>query len=512
MFRWSRWFYVVAVLYCCTFKVTTAQFDAAEVVKVIEQTMNCYNNKPGLMVSVVKEGKTIFSRGFGVRNIETKEPVTPDTRFGIASVSKSFAATLLVKLLYEKTKRLPLLPTNDQFRVKHIYSNLIYGLITYIAEVIGEDTWENLLTSHLLRPLGMDSTTFATTADLKTLPNLATGYNEFRDEIYPVHTEFSRKWGLLAGSGAVMSTANDMAKWMNFHLSKGRDGNGKRVMDEAHVDEVHKARILTSNTRSVELRKPEFPIMATQNVYAHGFRKGYYRGHERLVHSGSTLGYKALMNLFPEQQIAVFTALTGTDSNYVYRTPLHYFLADLAMGVSDPWLNASTICSFPEPWRRASKSSPVKLDASRRPALNYSLFEGTYHNKAYGFLHVRYNESLETLQLNYGWGSWQMFYTPSSSSEDSTHRFYGKGIDITDLYVYPMYFIQQSKDNEDVIVGLRATAFESALPPVFEKLGVQTNGTKSAQDSAKDSATRCCINTHIILLVVLIGAHLESIV
>ena len=84
------------------------------------------------------------------------------------------------------------MPSNDQFRVKYTYNNLMYGLVTYLAEVIGGDTWENLVTNHLLKPLGMNKTVFATTADLRNLPDLATGYVEFMNELSTVHPEHTR--------------------------------------------------------------------------------------------------------------------------------------------------------------------------------------------------------------------------------------------------------------------------------------------------------------------------------
>ncbi|GFN80425.1 protein flp [Plakobranchus ocellatus] len=513
----------------CVAEVKSAQFNADEVGSEIEKTLKCYNN-PGLGVSIVKDGKVIFSRGFGVRNIETKEPVDENTIFGIASVSKSFAATLLIKLLYETTnltvdskvqellgekfkmmdefrtkettfadlmghrmaipsnnrirfdsnltresllERLPLLPSNDQFRVKFTYNNLFFGLVTYLAEYIGGgEAWESLLSKHLLQPLGMDRTVLATTADLYNLPNLATGYLEYKDNLYPVHPEFSKKWGLLAGSGAVMTSARDITKWMNFHLQEGKGDGGKTVMAAEHLEEVHKPRMLSSITRSVELRKPQFPVIASQDVYAQGLRRGYYRGYERLSHGGSTLGYKALMSLIPELQIGIFTALSGVDSDYKYRSSLHYFLLDSAMGYEQPWLNATTICSFPEPWRRKSPPSKhVKLDATLKPSLNLTHFEGTYYNEAYGYLHVNYNTSLSTLILTYGWGRWQLFYKPQSAA--STHKFYGKGMDITALNLYPMYFYQGSHNGEDTIISLNATAFESKLPPIFTKAGLK---------------------------------------
>ena len=112
-----------------------------------------------------------------------------------------------------------------------------------------------------------------------------------------------RKWGMLAGSGAVMASANDMTKWMNFHITEGLGANGKRVMAAEHMKEVHKARMLTSLVSSVELRKPQFPITTTQSIYAHGFRKGYYRG------ECFTFG-KFYRELFRLHQLNAFVLLT----------------------------------------------------------------------------------------------------------------------------------------------------------------------------------------------------------
>ena len=118
-------------------------------------------------------------------------------------------------------------------------------------------------------------------------------------------------------------------------------------------------------------------------------------------------------------------------------------------------------------------------------------------------MHVRYNASLETLVMDYGWGQWQLFYRPLTSSEDLTHRFYGRAMGITAINLNPLYFIQDSKDGEDVIVGMRATAFESKLPPVFTKLGVE--------DGARDSAMGIGLCSQIFVLVPLLVAHMQCV-
>lgn len=84
-------------------------------------------------VAVAKDGKVIYENGFGYRNIENKDPVTKDTIFGIASITKSFTSLAMMKLVSEGkvaiddpvTKYLPdfkLSYLEDASKVKYIIS------------------------------------------------------------------------------------------------------------------------------------------------------------------------------------------------------------------------------------------------------------------------------------------------------------------------------------------------------------------------------------------------------
>ena len=83
---------------------------------------------------------------------------------------------------------------------------------------------------------------------------------------------------MLGGSGGVMSTADDMAKWMNFHLYEGQNSSGAQVMQKAHLEEVHAPRFLISSSSTRDTQVPQFPVTNNANVYAHGFKRGFYRG------------------------------------------------------------------------------------------------------------------------------------------------------------------------------------------------------------------------------------------
>lgn len=77
----------------------------SQIDNTLKQTIKCWSNQiAGMSVSVVRSDKTLFEGGYGVTDIETRKPVSENTLFGIASLSKGFASTLLVKLLEEKTK------------------------------------------------------------------------------------------------------------------------------------------------------------------------------------------------------------------------------------------------------------------------------------------------------------------------------------------------------------------------------------------------------------------------
>ena len=99
---------------------------------------------------------------------------------------------------------------------------------------------------------------------------------EFTFQFY--HPFFHRRWGLLAGSGAVITSAKDMTKWMNFHLSGGQNEEGVEIMQNEHLKEVHAPRFRIDPTSDKDTRKPTFPVTASSDIYAHGLRRGFYRG------------------------------------------------------------------------------------------------------------------------------------------------------------------------------------------------------------------------------------------
>ncbi|XP_071117791.1 uncharacterized protein [Haliotis cracherodii] len=514
--------FVLACLCCVVLRGAFATVDLEALKSDIAATWRCRKDtNPGLAVSVVKDGKVVFAEGFGHADIKNNVPVTNETQFGIASLSKAFAATLLLKLISRRsditlsTKVVDILGDEfafpDEFRTKYttledimshrtglspfnnirfdtnltranllgrikylgstgewrgsyIYNNLMYGVVTRIAEILGGDTWENLVQKELYDPLQMTSSSFATTLDFSQ-NQVAKPYFIKNGAPTPLNVDFSRRWAMLCGSGCVVTTAVDAANWMRFHLSKGLDPSGRRVMEETDIDELYAARTAMKSYTLKYFNKPETPFTSVFGMYAFGFRVGYYRGYKMIAHSGSTWGYRALLTLLPTEKLGIFIAMTGDDPHYKYRFPLQNYIADHILG-EKPWLNVSTICSFPAPWyNETSSSTSYKMDKSL--SHDHKKYEGIYYHKGFGNLEVYYNDTQQQLIAKYGFATWKLY-------EQDGNNFYGKGFGIMEPRTCNSMTFKMAKNSQ--FDEVEAGCFEPSIPPVFLRGGTATSG------------------------------------
>ncbi|XP_059148723.1 protein flp-like [Physella acuta] len=531
----------------------SVEFDANEISDVINTSYSCHSN-PAMAVAVVKDGKVLLSRGYGTFGLSSEKPVTGKSVFGIASLSKAFTAALFYKLLREKTnitlaspvrlllgkkfmmpdefrtkettfedllshktavpdynrlrfndnftrqnllEKLHLLQTRYQFRVKYIYSNLMYGLVTRISEILGGKKWEELMKENLFQPLGMTSTTFSTEADFNR-GDIVVPYAEIHSKLVQVNPEFSRRWADMAGSGSIMSSADDMAKWMNFHLNASQNGTGDQVLKPELLDELHEGKFYVGDETSSDLKYPQFPVATSDSVYGLGWRIGFFRGFERISHTGSTLGYRAIISIIPRQKIGIFIAMSGSDDSFRHRIPLLMYLTDRALGLK-PFLNASTICSYPEPWKPKPKPKPpVVFNANVTLLHDIQQYEGLYYNKLFGYLSIHYNKTLGLLVMSYGWGQWHLYL----QSVEQREKFYGRGIGINEAYdISPVYFNTKTKDGNVSIIGMDATALEFSMPPKFTKV---TNDKVKVKESNAHQMTKVNLYVLACLLILLV--------
>jgi CubicO group peptidase (beta-lactamase class C family) len=480
----------------------------------IAKTVACLKNS-GLAVSVIRNGQKILSEGFGETRSHKGTNVTAKTLFSIASLTKAFTAALLLDVMarngsvkltstvrdvvgggfsfndsqrtqyatiedllahrlrvpensefrfnpqidrHELLKRVRFFESKSEFRVKGSYSSTNYIMLAAITELLGNTKWEQLIAQTLFSPLEMTSSSFAAAVDFND-DNVAAPFSTFEGEVGDIDPAFTKQWNSLCGSGCIFSTADDMANWMNFHLSNGKNIHGKQVLPETLVRDLHVSRtLLPSADLSLE-SIPQFPVTQTGDLYALGWRVGHYRGYQILSHTGSTPGYTAMITLVPSENLGVFVVLNGDDENTYYRTPLQNYIIDTILGF-EPWLNTSTICTFPQPWHTAKTSQLPVYDVGRQPPRDLTEYIGVYSNEGYGDLSVELNTTLSSLTVRFGFGFWQLL------PQQTKDVFYAKGLDVTSFYDVD-FVVFTASPNSDKIVSLIVKGFNRSLPPIF---------------------------------------------
>lgn len=397
---------------------------------------------PGMSMAVVQDGKVALSRGFGLRDVAQQKPVTEDTVFPIASVTKAFTATTLAMLVDEGLlswdepvrrrlptlrfadpvvtehvtprdllchntglprhdllwwsrpdttagdllERLPYLPPSRTFRQAFQYSNLVYQLAGHLVAEVSGTTWEEAVRTRLLEPLGMTSTA--------VLPG---GRSPSGDDSR-CHVERDGAMvevpyldvGAAAAAGGLCSSAPDMARWLLCNLEDGRVDDEEvvppSVLAAAHSPAMHMAE---------ESQWEELSLTA----YGLGWRIGTYRGHRLLVHGGETKGAGALVAFMPSARTGG-VVLTNAGGTVVHAVVLLRAF-DQALGLDPlPWADRyrEMKSGMEEAARRAQASRPPARDLP--PSHPLEDYVGEYHHPGYGCMTVSLEDGELQLRLH----------------------------------------------------------------------------------------------------------------
>lgn len=317
---------------------------------------------PGMAVAVVKGDEVVFAKGFGLADLETKRPVTPETVFAIGSTTKAFTSALVAmqvdagKLKWDDplSQHVPELqlrprtsergeatpvttlrdalchrsgftrmsmlwasgaltvsevlaqasgaePTAD-FRKKFLYNNVVYGAAGEAAARSAGTTWGEMLHARVFEPLGMKSTN-ATKAAAEADPRRAQGYR-WR-EVTEVHEALPmRSIDSVPAAGAINSNVLDMAQWLRLQLGRGS----------------YEGKQLVSAERLQETWSPQIEV-AGGIKYGLGWMLGDWQGHRVVEHGGNIDGYAAEVGMLPDDGIA-YVLLTNVSMTGLQRESL----------------------------------------------------------------------------------------------------------------------------------------------------------------------------------------------
>lgn len=312
-------------------------------------------NMVGLAVGIVENGRITFLKGYGETLAGSGEPVTPETVFRWASVSKGVASTMVAKLAeqgrvdlsapvakYSKTLRLPggaehratvsdllshrlglyrnaydnkLEEGGDPqlLRMQLAQLNLIcqpgtcwsYGNVAYDAasEIVEHETrqpYEIALRQNLFDPLGMTSAS-ASREGLTHAKSWARPHNAGRREI-----ELTDTYYRVPAAGGVNSNIKDLAVWMLAQM-----GQMPQVISPNVLGAIHAPLVKTPGERG-RLRK--FLERLGTAWYGYGWRSYDYAGHRIVGHRGGVNGYRSLILFDPEKKSGVVALWNSSTS------------------------------------------------------------------------------------------------------------------------------------------------------------------------------------------------------
>ncbi|MBA3498599.1 MAG: serine hydrolase [Gemmatimonadales bacterium] len=391
---------------------------------------------PGASVAIVKDGRVVLARGYGVRRLGEPTPIDARTRFGIASNTKVFTATALALLVEEGklewdapvirylpgfamydpyvtreltvrdllvhrsglglgagdllwwppstydrkeiTRRLRYIKPVTSFRSAYAYDNVLYLVAGEVIEAVSGQRWEEFVRSRILDRVGMAHSDVHHSAAAHP-GNVATPHAEVNDTVRPVAPFLSDNTN---PAGGIMSGAEDMAKWVAVQLDSGRVADGSRLYSPASARQIWRE----VTPEPISDAPPGLPhLRPNVNGYALGLETRDYRGKLLLTHTGGLPGYLSRVAMLPELRLGV-VVLTNQESGYAFNA-LAYRVLDHYLGVRAP-----DYVGIYDTLQRRNRAQLAKLAseaASRRdstsgPSLPLTGYGGTYRDVWYG--------------------------------------------------------------------------------------------------------------------------------
>jgi CubicO group peptidase (beta-lactamase class C family) len=326
-----------------------AAAEAAESadVQAVDEVLRAYTGDvPGASVLVVRDGKPLVRKAYGLSDLEEHVAATPATNYRLASVTKQFTATSILLLAQDgklslddrMRKWLPSLPdTDDPITIRHLlthtggmidyedimplhldsalrdvdvlhilekernlyfpagsdyrYSNGGYSMLALIVEKASGKSFQAFLKERIFEPLGMHNT-LAYVTEGPAVPNRAFGYTETKGKWESTDQSMT---SAVLGDGGIYSSIDDLAKW-----------------DAALYDD----RLLSDASRKLAFT----PWTKTDDpTIGYGF--GWRITGETLWHSGESVGFRNVIVRYPQRHLTVIM-LTNRNDPEPYRMAL----------------------------------------------------------------------------------------------------------------------------------------------------------------------------------------------
>lgn len=457
---------------------------------------------PGVALGVIQDGKVIYTKGYGSRNIKANLPMTIDTVMPIGSNTKSFNAVLMAMLVDEKLvawdkpvihylpdfklvdvyatqymtvrdllihnsglprhdlvlfsrkfdfstvqKALPYLYPSASFRQKFQYQNMMYIMASHLEEKLTGLTWSELVKQRIFMPLNMQDTT--TSLDVMAVSkNMSLPYRYENSATLAIDFD---NLDNSAGAGSINSSVQDMLKYVQFRLNK-EVVNGKSLLSDDQARQIDRSQMPLGEY---------FASMNIEGDYAMGMMITQHGGHTLYAHGGGVPGFTSAMAWLPDVKLGL-VVLTNSESRTGYA--IQNTILDAVLGL--PQVDHVALERGRE--KELKKSQRAAEDEFMRarvkntsPSRPLDAFVGDYMHPAYGVVSIRSVPKGLEIEL----GKFRVFL--SHYHYDVFYASTGPNNYLSDtLKSRPIAFLA----NDSGVIDRISLPVEPALPPlIFER-------------------------------------------
>ncbi len=430
----------ISTLFCASILAQTAvppDLDA-----YVAASMKAFD-VPGISVAIVKDGRVVVAKGYGVRKLGDSARVDEYSMFAIGSNTKAFTTAALAELVdagkiswddhvyqrlpgfvmydpyvsHEITIRdllthrsgmglgegdllfwphstytradivykLRFMKPASSFRSHYAYDNLLYMTAGQIIPAVTGISWDDYIRLHIFAPLHMEHSA-VTNADYKPGGDYAYPHERVDGTLRVIPFEDLSNVG---PAGSINSSAADMAKWMLLQLDHGKfTGRDGRLFSEEQSKEMWSPQtILPTND-------PPQPLAGLKTNFADyglGWRLSEYHGRKLVGHTGGVAGFVSRVMLVPEENLGV-VVLTNAEEDGAFDSILYHILDHYFGLPATDWIAAYKSVKDAEE-RNAAETMRMAAGAravDSKPSLPQEKYAGTYNDAWYGPITIRY--------------------------------------------------------------------------------------------------------------------------
>jgi CubicO group peptidase (beta-lactamase class C family) len=488
--------------------LSVVSISGAQTPSFVQDSLDKYINRymtafqiPGLAITVIKDGKVVVEKGYGVVEPDGKK-VDEHTLFMIASNSKLFTGTSLAMLqeegklniddkvskylpdfrLFEPTSsdlvtirdvvshrlgtttfqndftfwnstltrkeivaRMSQMKPAGPFRQNYGYCNAGYVVAGEVILATSGQLWEDYVTTQILKPIGMNDS-YALGESAPGQKNMAQPFTTVFGALKSIPFD---KIDNLGPATSMLSSAHDMGLWMQCQLDSGKV-NGTSVIPWKALRLTRQGNTIAGTTKH--------PVLPRHfNVYGLGVFNSDYNGYQVYNHTGGAFGYVTGACFVPEAKLGI-VILTNNDNQSFFET-LRYMILDAYLGVRYQDRSASLLVAQLE-GDSAALSQQERLVYREFSKDSIPNFAGSFANDFYGKIEITKNNEIRfehhpdligkivphpdgkmTLSYNHpGYGSFEMDYKMNEKRQVTQLH-----IKVNDFLEYESYNFVRSK-------------------------------------------------------------------